>query len=269
MRKLITLFAAILFSSLIAFGQDKINNNSVIQMVEAGLDNEVIISVIGNSEVAFDVSPAQLGELKAKGIPGAIVAEMIKANSKQASLEAQKAGIFFLDAEGKEVRIMPTVFSGTKTSTAAAAFSGGLANANVKSTLNGAQSQNKITPGQQEFFFYFNANAQSNFNDVGGISDWWFKQASSPTEFALVALESNPRKNERSVKTGKVNAIGGMNVGINSRDIIQVTVEKVGNTSYKVVPKDPLEPGEYCFFYQGTVPQGGLTNQSIFDFTVQ
>lgn len=149
------------------------------------------------------------------------------------------------------------------------AFSNGIANANVKSIVNKAQSDNKIPQGQQEFLFYFSANSQNNLGDVGGTIDWWFKQASSPAEFALVELESNKGKNQRSVKTGKVNAFAGSKIGINSKDVINVKVEKVGNTTYKVVPETPLEPGEYCFFYQGTIPQGGLNNQSIFDFSVQ
>jgi len=266
MKKLLLIFAVVLLSYNAAYSQEKIDNSAVIEMVGAGLDAEVIISLMQNSPVDFSVTPADLATLKEKGVPTSIVAEMIKAKSKQASIDAQKTGIFFINGNGEEKRILPSVFSGSKTNTVAMSLTG-FANANTKSIINGSESENKVPVSHQEFYFYF-APSQGSLGDIGGASDWWFKQATSPTEFALVELDTG-KKNERTLKTGKVNAIAGASLGVNSKDVIDVKVEPVSETLFKVIPAKPLAQGEYCFFYQGTVPQGGYNNQSIFDFSVR
>lgn len=60
----------------------------------------------------------------------------------------------------------------------------------------------------------------------------------------------------------------GNSIGINENDIIGFDIEAINDLEFKVTPKRPLEPGEYCFFYQGTIPQGGFNNQSVFDFSI-
>ncbi len=55
--------------------------------------------------------------------------------------------------------------------------------------------------------------------------------------------------------------------GIDPKASIPFNIETIGNNKFKVVP-ETLEPGEYCFIYQGTVPTG-RRNQSVFDFSIK
>lgn len=269
MKKILLVALAVLWlNTNLVVAQDKVTNQSVIEMTEQGLDAEIIISFIANSDVDFDISPATLSALKEKGVPSAVIAEMIKVSRAQKQAEASKTGLYFIDKEGNEKRILPSVFSGTKTNTVAAAFSGGMANANIKSTVTNASSSNIVSTTNQVFYFYFMPSQGDALSNTGGAGDWWFKQATSPNEFALVELDTNKKKNERTLKTGKVNAWGAK-LGVNSGDAIPFEVEQLTETSFKISLKTPLQPGEYCFFYQGTIPQGGFNNQSIFDFSVQ
>ena len=56
-----------------------VTNDVVIGMFEDGLEDEIIIQVIKNSEVDFDVSPATLGELRRIGLSPAVISAMIAA----------------------------------------------------------------------------------------------------------------------------------------------------------------------------------------------
>ncbi len=56
-----------------------VTNEVVIAMFEDGLEDEIIIEVIRNSEVDFDVSPATLGELRRIGLSPAVISAMIAA----------------------------------------------------------------------------------------------------------------------------------------------------------------------------------------------
>ena len=56
-----------------------VTNDVVIGMFEDGLEDEIIIEVIKNSEVDFDVSPATLGELRRMGLSPAVISAMIAA----------------------------------------------------------------------------------------------------------------------------------------------------------------------------------------------
>ncbi len=56
-----------------------VTNEVVIGMFEDGLEDEIIIEAIRNSEVDFDVSPATLGELRRIGLSPAVISAMIAA----------------------------------------------------------------------------------------------------------------------------------------------------------------------------------------------
>ena len=52
------------------------------------------------------------------------------------------------------------------------------------------------------------------------------------------------------------------------KNIIKFDIEVLNDNEFKVIPAWFLEPGEYCFYYQGIVPVGGYTNQAVFDFSI-
>ncbi|MGL4779325.1 MAG: hypothetical protein ACRCX5_14000 [Bacteroidales bacterium] len=233
-------------------------------MLDLGFEEDIIITKIQTSRTDFNTDISQLKALKDKGASSKIISAMMKQDSETPVEQNNQSGIYF-ESEGQKVKVLPSVFSASKTSTLASGLTYGIASAKVKSIINNSSSRNVINNEQPAFYFYF---SPSDVLGQGGL-DWWFRAATSPNEFVLVKLKSNERKNSRELETGSINAYVGSNYGIDSKKTIPFTIEQINDTEFVVAPYSPLEPGEYCFFYQGAVPQGGVNNQSVFDFSIQ
>lgn len=266
MKKLL-LFICISFISLVSFSQNNevLTNTSILEMVELGFESDLIISKIETTPSNFDTSMDALKMLKSKNVASSIISAMVYASKKEV-VKDEKTGIYIKNSDGEEQPILPSAFSGTKTRTLASAFTYGIASAKVKSVLNNASSKNIANASDKiVFMFYFKP-----FNDTQRLAtDWWFRTTTSPNEFVLVELDVNKSKETRELETGKANLWVGTDAGANNKSVINFDIQDLGNGVYAVTPKVPLKSGEYCFFYQGTIPQGGYTNQSVFDFSVQ
>ena len=133
------------------------------------------------------------------------------------------------------------------------------------------ESNNVIKTTSPEFTFKFNPattevdNLQTGQGQDAGWLNWWFRVASNPNEFVLVKLTVKERQNRREVITGKSSWISSSE-GIDPKYAIGFDIEEIESNVFKVTTT--LEPGEYCFIYQGQVPQG-RQNQSVFDFSIQ
>lgn len=254
-RIFITLF---LLSTILSNAQDKMTNQSIIDLMDLGFESEIIKAKINSSSSEFDTSIGALKILKEKGVKSDVLALMI--DKSKVEIES---GVFYYKNEKLE-KIQPSVFAGTRTNALGAAFSYGIASAKIKSYVNGVSSSNKLISSNLTFIFQFD---NKNKNDLGS-ANWWFKAASSPSEFALTKLKQ--KKNRRELITGKVTGItASSQMGVDTNDTIEFSIEDLGNGKYKVTLNNILESGEYCFFYQGTIPMGGYNNQSIFDFSIQ
>ncbi|MDD3040150.1 hypothetical protein [Bacteroides sp.] len=261
MKKLILLFIFLLAGYTISNAQEVLTNQSVIDMLEIGLGEDVIIAKITTSECDFSISINDLKDLKEKGVSDNIIIAMVKQekdNNEQS--KTLLPGLYFNDNDSL-IKIFPTTFSGTKTNTLGSAFSYGIASAKIKSTMPGSSSKNIVNTVTPEFIFLFDKKQEN-----APLSEWWFSVASSPSQFVLVKL--NKKEKSRELGTGKVNVYAGSSMGIDEESIIKFTISKTNDFEFKVIPEDILQPGEYCFFYQGVIPQGGYTNQSVFDFSI-
>lgn len=264
MKKLILILVALL-SVQLSYAQETkaLTNQDIVDMADMELGSEIIISKIENSAGEFDVSLEALKEIKAKNVSSAVISAMIKKASEEMKNKADKTGIYYLAEDGTEVALLPTAFSGTKTRTLASAFSYGIASAKVKSTISEEESKNMINNGKPTFVFYFAKFADNQYH----ASDWWFRVCTSPTEFVLVDLVT--KKGSRELETGKANMWVGTDSGVRNNDVVQCEVQDLGNGKFSLTPKEDLPIGEYCFFFCGTIPQGGYTNQSVFDFSIR
>ena len=260
---------ALLAFSYMGIAQETITNESVVQMVELGFDDYMIIDKINTSDVKFDASISALGNLKKAGVSSEVLS-LIMAKSKQNT--KSKTGIYYLAANGKDKLIQPSVFSGSNSNAVAQKLVSGLINSKKKAQLPGIHSNNVLSTNSPEFTFIFDPsvtevdNMQNNQGGDTGIFNWWFRMASNPNEFVLVKLTVKEKKNLREVITGKKSWITSSS-GIDPKYALNFTMEEIEGNKFKVTP-DTLAPGEYCFIYQGAVPQG-RENQSVFDFSVQ
>jgi len=242
--------------------QETITNQVVIEMVELGLDDDIIRTKINTSNVKFNSSLKELKRLKSKGVSSTIIS-LIASKSKTKS----KTGIYF-DNNGKLKLIQPSVFSGSKSNNFAARLTSGIVSNKIKSVIVNSHSSNTVT--NQEFTFLFSPDNDGNALSNTGRENWWFKTATSPNEFVLVRLKVKEKRNQRELVTGKGNGFtGNAQIGVEGKNTISVSIQDLGNGKFKVTPNQRLTTGEYCFFYQGTIPQGAFTNQSIFDFSIQ
>ena len=252
------LLGLLLFFYSFSFAQEKMTNQSILDLMNLGFGSDVIKAKINSLQTNFDTSMDQLKILKEKGVSSDVLALMI-----DKSTVSVEYGVFYLKND-KLVKIEPSVFSGTKTSALGAAFSYGIAPVKMRSYINNATSLNKADSLNLTFIFQFDTK---NKNDLGS-GNWWFKTASSPNEFALTQLKQ--KRDSRELVTGKVSGItASVQMGVNPKETIKFSIEDLGNGRYKVMPIAILGTGEYCFFYQGTIPMGGYNNQSVFDFSIQ
>lgn len=265
-KNLLLIVSLLMFAQPSLFAQEKevMTNEIVISLVEMGLTSDIINAKILSSEAKFDVSINALKYLTSKKVSSDIIKTMINFQHKVDSKISEKTGIFLIDGD-RENQILPNLFSATKTRTLAAGLTYGIASAKIKSILNNANASLVVNPNDLEFVFYFTPPKSDQFM----ANDWWFRVTSAPTEFVLVKLKNNKKKNIREIETGKANAWVGSDMGVNPKSVIKCDVIKLRDGKFSVKPSIILEEGEYCFFYAGTIPQGGYTNQSVFDFSVQ
>ncbi len=264
---IVTFICCSFFSVLTA--QEVITNESVIQMMELGFDDAMIIDKIYTSDVKFDATIAGLGKLKKAGASSEVLS-LIMEKSKQNT--KSKTGIYFVNEDGEDELIQPAVFSGTNNNQVAQKLVSGLINSKQKARLPRTQSNNVINTDRPEFTFIFNPattevdNLQNTQGNQAGLLNWWFRVASNPNEFVLVKLKVKERQNLREVITGKSSWISSSS-GVDPKLAIGFDIEEIEGNKFKVTPTS-LEPGEYAFLYQGQVPQG-RQNQSVFDFSIQ
>ena len=262
-------YITLLIFSTTLVAQETITNESVVQMMELGFDDYMIIDKINTSDVKFDASISALGNLKKAGVSSEVIS-LIMDKSKQNT--KSKTGIYYLAENGEDKMIQPSVFSGSNSNAVAQKLVSGLINSKKKAQLPGIHSNNVLHTNTPEFTFIFDPsvtevdNMQNNQGGDTGIFNWWFRMASNPNEFVLVKLTVKEKKNLREVITGKDSWITSSS-GIDPKYALNFSMEEIEGNKFKVTP-DALEPGEYCFIYQGAVPQG-RDNQSVFDFSVQ
>lgn len=254
MKKVVLLL--LVFVALTSYSQEKLTNQSIIELVDLGFDGELIISKIINSDVEFNTSIEQLKILKKSNVPNEVIKLMMNKSKSKV-----KTGIYFSLGEGKLKKIEPTVFSGSSSNNLLSNLTYGLGASKSKSYLPNKFSTNILDNNNQEFIFQLTEKENS------AIDEWWFGEATSPNQFVLIKLKVKERKNRRELVTGQT-SIGNNQTGISTDGAVQLKIENIGQNKFKVSTNTRLEKGEYCFFYQGTVPNG-YNNQTVFDFSIR
>lgn len=267
MKKIILCLLLFVFCASNNYAQEIITNESIIQMNELGFEDSMIIEKINASNVKFNTSITELSKLNKVGISSEILGLMMKKSKHNTK---SKTGIYYIIDNDDQKRIQPSVFSNSNSNATAQVLVSGYINAKTKSQLPKAKSNNIIKENKPEFIFIFNTsdvdNMQTNQGNQASIFNWWFRTATSPNEFALVQFKVKDRKNIREVVTGKTSALGSTS-GIDSKSALPFSIEEIETNKFKVTAGS-LEPGEYCFIYQGQVPEG-RENQSVFDFSIE
>ena len=282
-------------------GQTTLTNQDIVKMVQAGLGESVVIATVRTAtSPQFDLSPDALIALKKGGVSDAIVAVMIdpkgastppasgaavvtlpgvgtasdraRIDSATASPEIPRDPGIYWDRGGDDahnlVALEPTVFSqGKSGGFLGSAMTYGIKKVKFKAVTRGSAANLHINESQPTFYFYFESKA-SGLGNTGGFSGW-FAAATSPNEFVLARMISTSR--DRELIVGEMGVFGG-NTGARSKDTIELQIDRLSGGIYRVKPAEPLDPGEYCFFYAGGVGAIGVggpaTAGKLFDFGI-
>ena len=255
-------------------GAKILTNEDVVKLSKLDLPSTAIISKIQTSRTHFDVDIDALVDLKKQGVSGDVITAMINANvTEQKEISAKRdytdpktmrnAGIYYYnekDANNLFVPIDPTVISSSTSGGAvgtalAQRYTYGLAKNKARSSLSGPESRRQISESSPTFYFYFYT--------ANGVQ-LLFASGSTPNEFALVKLIE--RDNSRDMIVGSANYYEN-NTGIDNKQRVDFDYVQLASGVYKVVPKEPLERGEYCFIYTGAVPTS-YSNNKVFDFGI-
>lgn len=265
-QPLLLAFVLTTISLLPAQAQETLTNLSVVQMVQLGLDNEIIISKIDASANDFDVTTPALIALKEDSVPSTVVSAMLTAANDPSKKvvdmndfrSPHRPGIYYYDDKGDLVELLTTVTNGTKTrNVAGAAWSYGISKAKVVSQVAGTEARLGLKKAPK-FYFYF--NQQSNSFDQQGLYSG-FMSATSPNEFVLARMEV--RKGTREIVVYSGNSYT-QEYGVDEKQAARFEISQVDQGIFEVNVGD-LAPGQYCFLYSGAGPS---SQARVYDFGI-
>ncbi len=293
-KKLLLALCLLFGVSHFSYSQNEVVNNEVIiSLLKEGFNSDEIIGMIdASSDREITMSITAMRELKTAGASS----ELIQYLQKIAKTDYGYEGILWWNPSdgGKPVKLHRTSFehetSGGWGGIAALAgnvtgvignnalghvatigllTSGGsmkkviMQGASAKVVLNGENGKNPV------FRFYFPKRETSSFEK--SADSWYYNmmnEIESPNEFQCIHMKA--KKNKRTFPEGVSYTVMGFTATKATRNIVEFEIKDLSNNVFEVTFKEPLEPGEYCFFYKN-----GLNNEWFkehmfgFDFSIQ
>jgi hypothetical protein len=235
-----------------SLAQEVLTNDSVIQMVKAGLPEAVVIAKIKSTSSKFDLKTDSLVSLKKAGVSDKVLEAMVAAGSGSAPTTgampappapAMAAGalkntdVIYQLVAGKYVEMFAT-------------------SANLETNMAFFQSKSEVVLEGKK--------AQYRTTDKQPV----FLSTYSSTDAPLVRLKQGDDHNDRNLKigSGAFMPFGGtQKMGVRNEDKIPVTIERDPRGFYKVTPSAALPPGEYGFILATGF---GAGSGKIYDFGV-
>ena len=235
-----------------SLAQEVLTNDSVIQMIKAGLPEAVVIAKIKSTATKFDLKTDSLVSLKKAGVSDKVLEAMVAAGSGSAPTTgampappapAMAAGalkntdVIYQLVGGKYVEMFAT-------------------SANLETNMAFFQSKSEVVLEGKK--------AQYRTTDKQPV----FLSTYSSTDAPLVRLKPGDDHNDRNLKigSGAFMPFGGtQKMGVRNEDKIPVTIERDPRGFYKVTPSAALPPGEYGFILATGF---GAGSGKIYDFGV-
>lgn len=307
MIKKFFMLAIILVASLSANAQNEsITNQTILDLLKEGFSSDEIIGAVQNGTtrtITFDLN--YMRQLKAAGADK----DLITFLQKIAKTDMGYEGVMLWNPtnSSKPVKVYRTNFEkeskgfslGTLAGIAGAAYGVGSIVGNRKVSGGEAAavtggltlmattgkdiqklmipgSKAKVVTGRQPVFrFYFNGKAEGK-NFESDTANWYeivMNGIQSPNEFQLIKMDvkENKKGGRRTFPTSMSYSVAGFTgTNASTRQMVNFEVNTINNNIFEVTFKEPLEPGEYCFFYKS-----GLSNKYFqaqpfgFDFSVE
>ncbi len=260
--------------------EDILTNQSIIEMVVAGLPEDVIIAKIQSSTTNFDLSTPALVKLNEAKVSSGIIKAMMAPKVGPAQVSGatgaastdpndpdapHDAGIYlFREKNGVKqmIPLEPTVYTAGKTGGVFKhVMTYGIAKAKWKAVVRGPHANLRTTEVKPVFYFYFEEKS-------AGLSHAGCGVTTSPNEFTLVKFEVKSDSRETAVM--EMNAFGASS-GTDEKANVAFTFTKIRPGVYRVVPVGSVAPGEYCFLSSmsmGAFGAGAAGASRLFDFGI-
>ncbi len=238
-----------------SLAQEVLTNDSVIQMVKAGLPEAVVIAKIKGTASKFDLKTDSLVSLKKAGVSDKVLEAMVSAGSGSPAAAApttttpappgpavaagalKNQDVIYQLVSGKYVEMFAT-------------------SANLETNMSFFQSKSEVVLEGKK--------AQYRTSEKQPV----FLSTYSSTDAPLVRLKQGDDHNDRNLKigSGAFMPFGGtQKMGVRNEDKIPVTIERDARGFYKVSPSAALPPGEYGFILATGF---GAGSGKIYDFGV-
>lgn len=261
MRALTLIF---LLLAQFASANELVTNDTVAQMVQIGLNEDIILAKIEAGPSRFDTSTPALSQLQQAKVPNKIIAAMINAGSKPAGSanatapahplaailggggnQAGSESQFYVGPDDDLQRITPTkVVKETSRRKAWIPYYGAFAKPELFIFIDGQNARTQVTPNALQF-----------------------RTSLDPLNIRLVNLGLHKKRQDRFIV---------FQGSYSDREIsFDTTQDETG--LYVLTFREPLKPGEYAFLYNPGAASGSfwslfydeMGTSFAFDFAVQ
>ncbi len=234
-----------------SLAQEVLTNDSVIQMVKAGLPEAVVIAKIKSTATKFDLKTDSLVSLKKAGISDKVLEAMVAAGSGSATTGAMPAPLAPAVAAGalKNQDVIYQLIGDTYVEMFATS-------ANLETNMAFFQSKSEVVLEGRKAKYRISEKQPVFFSTY------------SSTDAPLVRLKPGDEHNDRNLKigSGAFMPFGGtQKMGVRNEDKIAINIERDPRGFYRVTPAAPLPPGEYGFILATGF---GAGSGKIYDFGV-
>ena len=244
-----------------------LTNADVLKMVEAKLDDDIIIGKIKSSPENFDTSIDAILKLKGAGASDALIHAMVDAAARNKPavkaatikettpdpndpMSPHASGIYWkANGDKRLVKLEPFTYSQERCGP-------GMFKMTCKIRIEGDRATLRITDATPEFWFYFPTGSGEAFSSSG---------PSSTDDFVLAKVEKKSKERQLAVGQG---GMTGIKAGVRSQDRVAVESKQVAPRIYVVKASRPLEPGEYVFM-RAAVTMESASSGKVFDFGIE
>jgi hypothetical protein len=235
-----------------SLAQEVLTNDSVIQMVKAGLPESIVIAKIKGTATKFDLKTDSLVGLKKAGVSDKVLEAMVAAGSVSAAPTTAMPAPPAPAVAAGSIKNQDVIYQlvGDKYVEMFAT------SANLETNMAFFQSKSEVVLEGRK--------ARYRINDKQPV----FLSTYSSTDAPLVKLKPGDSNDDRNLKigSGAFMPFGGtQRMGVRNEDKIAINIERDARGFYKVTPAAPLPPGEYGFILATGF---GAGSGKIYDFGV-
>ncbi|HXZ26998.1 MAG TPA: hypothetical protein VEG08_03255 [Terriglobales bacterium] len=248
----------------------RLTNQDVIEMVNLGLSDDVIIEKIRTADgIKFDTSVDGLKALKAAKVSDAVIKAMINPKETPApaaaaaapaapaddpNLPPREIGMYWKDGTNWVTLYGQNVSQAKIGGRWAHAFSYGIASKHWNAEVQGEHSRNVVKDRNPVFYVYV-------------------PEGMSPTDYTLLKLDK--KSDHRQFEVGSIAGWGGGKSGLRESNMRGFDFVQIAPRTFKLTLVQELKPGEYGFFMgtgqalaMGNGTEGGNAQGRIYDFQI-